>query len=49
VEADVDPSLSASSVALRSGRTLKPMTIALEAEASSTSLVEIAPTPRAAP
>ena len=38
-------SCSASSCALRSGRTLKPMMIALDAEASSTSVSVIAPTP----
>ena len=38
-------SCSASSCALRSGRTLKPMMMAFEAEASSTSVSVIAPTP----
>src|SRR6478736_6049593 len=38
-------SRSATSAAFRSGRTLKPMTMALLAEASSTSNSEIAPTP----
>jgi hypothetical protein len=38
------PSFSASSCALRSGRTLKPTTMASEAVASMTSFVEIAPT-----
>src|SRR5947209_12629835 len=38
-------SFSAKSTALRSGRTLKPTMIAFEAEAKSTSLVEMAPTP----
>ena len=39
------PSCSASSAALRSGRTLKPMMMAFDAEASSTSLSVMAPTP----
>ena len=38
------PSFSASSPAERSGRTLKPTTIASEALARSTSFVEMAPT-----
>src|SRR6266545_3751459 len=38
-------SFSPRSTALRSGRTLKPTISALDAEASSTSLVEMAPTP----
>ena len=38
-------SRSATSPALRSGRTLKPMTIAFDADASSTSDSLIAPTP----
>ena len=38
-------SCSASAAALRSGRTLKPMMMALEAEASSTSVSLMAPTP----
>ena len=38
-------SCSAVACALRSGRTLKPMMIAFEAEASSTSFSVIAPTP----
>ena len=45
VEADVDLSRSATSAALRSGRTLKPMTIAFDAAPSSTSDSLIAPTP----
>src|SRR5512137_1154637 len=39
------PSRSASSAALRSGRTLKPMMMASEVDASSTSDRLIAPTP----
>ena len=38
-------SCSASSCALRSGRTLKPMMMAFDADASSTSVSVIAPTP----
>ena len=38
-------SCSANSCALRSGRTLKPMMMAFEAEANSTSLSVMAPTP----
>jgi len=38
-------SCSASAAALRSGRTLKPMMIASEATAKSTSFSVIAPTP----
>ena len=38
-------SISASSCALRSGRTLKPMITAFDAEASSTSFSVMAPTP----
>jgi hypothetical protein len=45
VQPDVDDSRSATSAALRSGRTLKPMMIALDAEASSTSDSLMAPTP----
>jgi hypothetical protein len=42
---DVHLSRSATSAALRSGRTLKPMMIAFDAEASSTSDSLMAPTP----
>ena len=38
VQADVDPSRSAAAVAFASGRTLKPMTTAFDADASITSL-----------